>query len=42
MPETTDERKAKLQKALKIAINAGNPFIEASIRKALQDIERDI
>ena len=40
MAETTDERRAKLERALKVAIKAGNPFLEASIRKAILEIEK--
>jgi hypothetical protein len=38
--DTPDDRRARLEKALQVAREHGNPFLEANILKALRELEK--
>jgi len=40
MGDSTEERRARLQKALEAARSAGNPFLEGNILKAIRELEK--
>lgn len=38
--DTPDDRRARLEKALQVAREHGNPFLESNILKALRELEK--